>query len=414
MDTFETHMQQATAPGPDRILPGVVLTVVNKDGIAYSKSFGSMSMDPASELSSPPLTPDTTMWIASCTKLMTAISAMQCVERGLLKLDEDVSSILPEWKTPQILVGFEDDSGKPIFKDTKNKITLRMLLSHQSGLGYGFAEPELRRYCTYANVPGIGQGPVVESYFLPLLHEPGSSWTYGVGLDWAGQMIERVTNKTLGSFMEENIWKPLGMNSTTFRLQERPDILSRRADMAERTADGTLGPSPTRFFPDEVSDDQGGGGIFSCPADYAKLLISILKNDGTLLKASTMDDLFTPCLTAGGITAVRENRASSYKNFRESKAGSEATKQVVLPHEINYSVGGQISEKGWVNGRKAGSMSWSGLPNLNWVIDRESGIAFLYFSQLLPAGDAVSRATLERFEYAIYNGELEDLSPKAS
>lgn len=127
-----------------------------------------------------------------------------------------------------------------------------------------------------------------------------------------------------------------------------------------------------------------------------------------------MDDLFTPCLTAGGITAVRENRASSYKNFRESKAGSEATKQVVLPHEINYSVGGQISEKGWVNGRKAGSMSWSGLPNLNWVIDRESGIAFLYFSQLLPAGDAVSRATLERFEYAIYNGELEDLSPKAS
>lgn len=120
-----------------------------------------MSLDPASELSTKPLTPDTTMWIASCTKLMTAIGSMQCVERGLLNLDEDVSSILPEWKNPQILVGFEDDSGKPILKDAKNKLTLRMLLTHQTGLGYGFAQPELMRYCKYANIPPIGEKRIV-------------------------------------------------------------------------------------------------------------------------------------------------------------------------------------------------------------------------------------------------------------
>lgn len=227
-------------------------------------------------------------------------------------------------------------------------------------------------------------------------------------------MIERVTNKTLGSFMEENIWKPLGMDSTTFRLQERPEILSRRADMSMRSTEGTIGPSPTRFFPDEASEDQGGGGLFSCPADYAKLLVSILKNDGTLLKTSTMDDLFTSCMTPDGLKTLRENRASGYKDFRESKAGSEATKQVMVPYEMNHSVGGQISEKSWLHGRKAGSMSWGGLPNLNWVVDRESGIAFLYCSQLLPPGDTVSRAALERFEYAIYNGELGNLGPKDS
>ncbi|KAF3407121.1 Acyltransferase LovD [Talaromyces pinophilus] len=374
MDTFEDYMQQATAYGPNRKLPGAVLIVANKDGIAYSKSFGSMSMNPASELSTTPLTPDTTMWIASCTKLMTAIASMQCVERGLLNLDDDVSGILPEWKYPQILVGFEEDSGKPILKDAKNKLTLRMLLTHQTGL--------------------VGEKRIVESYLLLLLFEPSSAWTYGVGLDWAGLMIERVTNKTLGSFMEENIWKPLKMDSTTFRLQERPDIISRRVDI--------------------VIDDQGGGGIFSCPADYAKLLISILKNDGTLLKASTMDDLFTPCLTPNGIISLRENRAASYKAFRESKAGSEATKQLIPQYEMNYSVGGQISEKGWLNGRKDGSMSWSGLPNLFWVIDRETGIAFLYASQLMPPRDTISRAAFERFEYAIYNGELGDFGPKAS
>lgn len=111
-----------------------------------------MSVDPTSELATKPLTPDTTMWIASCTKLMTAIASLQCVERGLLNLDEDVTSILPEWKNPKILVGFED-SGKPILKDAENKITLRLLLAHQSGLGYAFAQPELARYCKYANAP---------------------------------------------------------------------------------------------------------------------------------------------------------------------------------------------------------------------------------------------------------------------
>lgn len=118
-------------------------------------------MDPASELSTTPLTPDTTMWIASCTKLMTAIASMQCVERGLLNLDDDVSSILPEWKNPQIFVGFEDDSGKPILKDAKNKLTLRMLLTHQTGLGYGFSQPELTRYCKYANIPTVGEMRIV-------------------------------------------------------------------------------------------------------------------------------------------------------------------------------------------------------------------------------------------------------------
>lgn len=120
-----------------------------------------MSMDPASELSTTPLTPDTTMWIASCTKLMTAIASMQCVERGLLNLDDDVSSILPEWENPQILVGFEDDSGKPILKDAKNKLTLRMLLTHQSGLGYGFMHPDLTRYCKYANIPAVSENRIV-------------------------------------------------------------------------------------------------------------------------------------------------------------------------------------------------------------------------------------------------------------
>jgi hypothetical protein len=95
-----------------------------------------------------------------------------------------------------------------------------------------------------------------------------------------------------------------------------------------------------------------------------------------------------------------------YKSFRESKPGSAAVVQVIQPEEMNYALGGQISKKGWLGGRRAGSMSWGGLPNLSWVLDRESGIALLFCTQILPPGDAVAKAAFERFEYAVYNGEL--------
>jgi CubicO group peptidase (beta-lactamase class C family) len=89
---------------------------------------------------------ETTMWIASCTKLMTAISVLQCVERGLLDLDADVASVLPEWKDAVLLKGFEEGSGKPILETAKQGLNLRHLLTHSSGLGYIPFDPRLQRW----------------------------------------------------------------------------------------------------------------------------------------------------------------------------------------------------------------------------------------------------------------------------
>lgn len=246
-------------------------------------------------------------------------------------------------------------------------------------------------------------------YLLPLLYEPGTSWLYSVGIDWAGQMVERVTNQSLNSYMTENIWKPLDMDSTTFHLGERPDLKSRRADMSMRSASGSVSPSPTRYFSDSATDAYGGGGVYSCAADYIKILISLLKDDGTLLKQSSIDQLFSPCLPPGPTKAFRENRTAAYQGYRASKIGPEK-EMVVQPEEMNHALGGQVVEKDSPGGRKAGSMSWGGLPNLMWFVDRESGIALLYCSQLLPPGDHASKATLERFESAVYSGELGNIA----
>lgn len=94
------------------------------------------------------------MWIASCTKLMTAISVIQCVDKGLLSLDDDISSVLPEWKTRQVLVGFEEGTGKPILREAKNTITARMLLTHHSGMGYPFMSSNLQQFHKYQKTIG--------------------------------------------------------------------------------------------------------------------------------------------------------------------------------------------------------------------------------------------------------------------
>jgi CubicO group peptidase (beta-lactamase class C family) len=128
-----------------------MLTII---GIVYSKCSGTRSVDPASPLANTPLTLDSTMWIASCTKLLTAICAVQCVEKGLLNLEDDISAVLPEWKTRNVLLGFEEGTGKPISREAKGTINLRMLLTHNSGMGYPFLSPTLMQYQKYQTTAG--------------------------------------------------------------------------------------------------------------------------------------------------------------------------------------------------------------------------------------------------------------------
>ncbi|TAQ87680.1 hypothetical protein B7494_g3972 [Chlorociboria aeruginascens] len=408
-DTFSATIR-VLPPGPERLIPGCVVMVANRDGIVYSNSFGAQSVDPGSPLFETPLSLDTTMWIASCTKLLTAIAVLQCVEKGLLDLDDDISTVLSEWKEPQILIGFHATTGEPILEKAKERITLRMLLTHQSGMGYSFTHPDLEKFVEYRKKIGKGDSRRLrDAYFLPLLFEPGTSWAYGVGTDWAGQMVERVNNnQSLGSYMEEHIWKPLNMTSTTFR-PNRLDIVARRSDMTMRDAHGTLLPSPTRFFPEDTPDDHGGGGLYSCPGDYIKVLIALLKNDGTLLAPASIDALFTPCLSAAAAAELKGVRTVQNSEL-ETKKDSWAMGGVVAPVDVNYALGGLFAECDAEGGRKAGTVSWGGLPNLSWAVDRVSGIAFMYASQLLPPGDKTTKEILGLFEKAIYSGEIQAVS----
>jgi hypothetical protein len=355
---------------------------------------------------------DTTMWIASCTKLMTAISVLQCVERGLLKLDEDISPIIPEFKTPLILTGFEPDSGKPILQPAKNKITLRMLLNHSSGLCLPMMNNALIRWAKHEGrlptKPGSDPS-LYETCYLPLLFEPGTRWAYGNGLEWAGEMVARVSGMRLDSFMSQNIWTPLGMKSTSFRLAQRPDIAERLADMTFRLR-GTkdMVRSNTHWWSKTMPDDHGGAGVWSCASDYTKLLSALLRADCPILSQQSIDLLFaTPSLSPASKTAMAElifNNPSPVKNmnpFSLLLAGG-----IERDADLDYALGGMVNnadaktKEGKVR-RPAGCMSWSGMPSLEWVVDRRRGVALFLGMQLVPPGDGWAVDVWERFEEAV-------------
>lgn len=298
MSDFEAVITSAIA---NEEIPGCVLVACNRDGsFKYGKSFGNTSIKAEN---AKPLALDTVMWVASCTKLMTSISAMQLVERGLVTLDEPVYKYIPELESFTVIKSFDED-GKPIEEKHTKPITLRLLLSHSSGLVYDAIHPKTMAWVAYHKKQRtVGSGKLLERFSAPLVHEPGEGWSYGPSIDYAGLLIERITGKTLQEYMKENIWTPLGITDTTFFLEKRPDMKNRMAGMTLRSEDGKLKPSEgNEAYQDvdgkEMQECMGGHGSFTTAEEYLKVLQGVLTSDENerLLKKETVELFFSPQL----------------------------------------------------------------------------------------------------------------------
>jgi CubicO group peptidase (beta-lactamase class C family) len=268
----------------------------------YAKAFGSTSMKPSSNAK--PLQLDTVMWFASCTKLMTAICAMQLVERGQLDLDDPVYEILPELRSKTVITGLTDDAQVPIEEPHKKTITLRHLLSHSSGLTYDHIYNEkINAWLKHSNLkPLLHSKTIQERFQHPLIFEPGEAWAYGPGIDFAGLMVERVTGMSLEAYMKKNLWDPLGIRDATFHLSSRPDMHARLADMSRRSEDGKAVHADELMYLDENGNEFeecfGGHGSFTTAEEYIKVLRAVLvcgagggKHSGGILKKESVDEL---------------------------------------------------------------------------------------------------------------------------
>ena len=375
-------LKRATDAGD---VPGVVAMATAGDVMIYQGAFGTRRLGSAK-----PMAIDTVVWIASMTKPVTSAAAMQLVERGRLQLDEPASRWAPELGSVQVLEGF-DASGAPRLRKPRRPITLRHLLTHTSGYGYGMWNAPLARYMELMKLPGTASCENA-ALRLPLLFDPGERWNYGINIEWAGKVIEGASGKKLGAYLKENLFDPLGMGSTGFRIT--PAMRKRISRLHERDAQGVLSAGDFEV-PQEPEFEAGGGGLYSTAPDYLAFLRMILNrgagNGNRVLKAETVDlmsrnhmgDLrVVPLVTTN---PSRSNDAEFFPGVPKS-----------------WGLGFMINHEAAPTGRSAGGLAWAGLSNCYFWIDPARGVGGVYMTQILPFADAKALPLFLEFETAVY------------
>ncbi|THU80377.1 beta-lactamase/transpeptidase-like protein [Dendrothele bispora CBS 962.96] len=376
----------------------VLISLIDLSGtLDIKEHYGYLSTKP----DSPRADFDSVMWIASCTKLVTSVAAMQIVEQGLVDLDEDISRVLTEWKNPEILEGFEEGTGKPILRRAKNKITLRQLLTHSSGMGYGIMDPRFQQYVNYMKTPSGGKSLVHHS-LLPLMFEPGEGWLYGFSIDWAGAVVERLSGcASLGEYFAKHIWGPLGFTEEDWTFQPQKWQADKpRVALQARAPDGRLQeveglPLPQTGLYDGTGEyDGGGGGLFMKPTAYMKLLESLLLNNEVLLKKETRNKMFEPQLKDNKHLLAVIAFAEKNKVGDEVPAGRTT--------QYNYGLGGMLLMEDIEGLGRSGTLVWGGMPCQAWWIDPSSQLTVFWATQQLPPAELEMVKYMTKFERAVY------------
>lgn len=366
-------------------VPGVIAIAATDREILYEGAFGKRTLGHDAAM-----TLDTTVWIASMTKAITGAAAMQLVEQGKLQLDTPASAVVPDLAKVQVLTGF-DASGKPQLRAPRRPITLRHLQTHTAGFSYEMWNADIRKYLEVTGTPSIITCKNA-ALTIPLVFDPGDRWDYGISIDWIGKMVEAVSGQKLGAYLQQHLFAPLGMNSTSFKLS--PVQQARLAGMHQRQPDGSLAVIPFGM-PQEPEFEMGGGGLCGTAHDYLRFTQMIL-NGGTLngaqvLKPETvqmmsrnqMGDI--DCVELKTVVPTSTLDANFFPGMKQKWGFSFLINTEKSPQ-----------------GRSAGSLAWAGLGNTYFWIDPVKHVTSVLFTQILPFFDPKAISLFRAFETAVY------------
>jgi CubicO group peptidase (beta-lactamase class C family) len=366
-------------------VPGVVAVAATDKGIFYEGAFGTRDL-----AKGPDMSLDTIFRIASMTKAVTSVAAMQLVEQGRLQLDHPIGSVLPELSAPQVLEGF-DESGAPRLRPAKRPITLRLLLTHTAGFGYEFLNADLIRYVKTSGTPSTSTGKLA-SLRLPLVFDPGDRWEYGINIDWVGRAVEAVSGQPLEVYFRDKIFAPLGMNDTDYAISGAQQ--SRLVGVHQRKPDGSLEPIPVAD-PPWREFWSGGGGLNSTGRDYLVFLQMLMHqgsfNGARLLRPETvalMGQNQIGDINAGVAKTAMPSRSNDFDFFPG------------IP--CKWGLGYMINTQPGPNGRSAGSLTWAGIYNTYYWLDPQKHVAGVILTQLLPFADHKVVKLYGEFEAAVY------------
>jgi methyl acetate hydrolase len=357
-------------------IPGVVAMAADRSQVIYQGAFGMADIAAAR-----PMQLDALFRIASMTKPVTAVAAMQLVERGHVALDDPAEKYFSEFANQSVFDSFDPATGAYKLRPATKPVTVRHLFTHTSGLGYRFTSPTLRDYKPRAGDPA-----------RPLLFEPGEQWMYGTSTDWLGRLVEKISGLSLDEYFRRRIFVPLKMADTFYDVPQAKQ--SRLVAAHRRQVDGSLvklpvQPRPTGFKP------IGGGGLSSTASDYirfARMLLNGGELDGArILSAGSVDAMAQNQIGSVGVAALRSSAPTVSDDFSFIADGRD-----------KWGLGFLITADSVPGKRSAGSLSWGGVNNTYFWIDRASRIAGVIMMQFLPFADRKALALYDAFERGVY------------
>lgn len=360
--------------------PGVVALVVDRNHVLYAGAAGTLHAG-----SDQPMPNDAIFKLASMTKPVTTVAAMILVEQGKLKLNDPVSKFLPGFENLKVIQKFNEADGSYETRPAVRVMTIRHLLTHTSGIGYGFSNPIVNR---------LQAGSQKEEWQLPLLHDPGAMWTYGASTSVLGLVIEKLTGKSLEYFDQERIFKPLGMVDTSYAVAAEKQA---RVPSSYRHVGQAFQPRPQAPIPSIPTPPfYGDSGLYSTARDYGRFM-QMLLNGGHLGKVRI--------LSAHSVHLMGENQIGAIVVTQQPAADPTLTRPFPLGagHD-KFGLGFQITstDANAARYRSPGSLSWAGLLNTEFWVDPQRHVGGVVLMQFLPFYDEGAIRTLREFEAALY------------
>ncbi|KAM7205984.1 Beta-lactamase/transpeptidase-like protein [Rhypophila sp. PSN 637] len=381
----------------EKRVPGITSLTLNRDGsVIYNNSFGTVKID---DPSSAPVTANTKMAIASMTKAVVSVAALQLIEQKKLNLNDAIEKYIPSWANLSVITGFSP-SGQPILRPPKFKAKVIHLLTHTAGPAYFFDNENIKKWQAWA---ATQPSPPPQ----PLAADPGTGWFYGPGTATLGHIIEAISGLRLDVYFNKHIFGPLSISPNTTGIV-KPNMWSHF-----RSPDGTIVPDTSA--PVQPPDDPFGDAyLISTITDYADFLLPLI-NDGRhpktgvqILSPETAKkylfaDLYPKSLTAPGFAPGKKEAGPGLGNWISSDP--------ILTNNYTFFPG---IKKGWSSSwllnkqdlpgrRKAMSGSWAGIMNTYYWVDDRSGNLGIVMTSLLPFLDKEVLKLFDLLEEVVYD-----------
>ena len=401
-------------------LPGSFVSVLTSksDEPVYLAAQGVRNLEKAKDDPRGPVTPDTLLSMASCTKLLTSLCLLHLIEQhaqGNKQLVSDtfpegvnskVDKLLPELAkgSAKIITDWDQEKDEPVFQDISQPITVAHLLSHSSGLTYSFIHPFLTKYYAKNKLHPEILFTKNSTYHPILIAEPGSGFSYGQSTDWVGVLVERLTKEKLGAYMKRLILDPLGMESSSFEPSElagEKSVDEAANGMTIHTREGDkLHSSGPLLLPVPRGGDKakqpevhvGGAGLISTVRDYSRLLLLVLRMGRAIRNGEAYPAAAKPILSADTAALLFKPAADNL----EAGAGLMASYEAMHPpseggtyeHGFSHSLASGYATRRLENNLSPDSIMWGGVTHLLWYVDPSKDVACMTATQMWPHPDA--------------------------